>query len=100
MAPLVRGEIQRSRHFPSLREAGTGTRGPGPHRSGLCKKGLGQGQVGWAYSYMVSSNSSPRYKDQHLSRVALSSGNSCDGGMLHICAAQHVAAHHVWLRSM
>lgn len=45
MAPLVYGEMQWNRQLLCLCEARGGTRGPGPHRSALCKTGPDCGKL-------------------------------------------------------
>ena len=98
--------------LPSLPQAETVARGPGPHRFGLCKKGLGQGQVGWlrvTWFLLIhlpstrtmsteTGRAALRWEDQHLCGEALSSGVSCDGGCS-LSVLSNVAAHHVWLWS-
>lgn len=70
MAPLVYGDTQWNKQLLCLCEARGGTRGPGPHRSALCKIGPDWGKL-VRLIVTFSHNSSPKYKEYvHTGRHA------------------------------
>lgn len=63
MTPLVYGEISRARsHSASMRQK-QAPEGQVPTALHCVGKVLVSGEIGWAYGYMFSHNSFPRYKE-------------------------------------